>query len=140
MNVMFSNSACMRLMTDALNFPHFNRIMDLTMKCQWKALKQLTLYVDEKQAYEFDIAAFITEFHIFMRSHPFNTWTDRDGTPLKTMKTVIHNIVTKLGPEKVYKVLREKQGMLESEAGQYLKKLIEREMTKPTVAQKLDLL
>jgi len=118
-------------MTDSLNLPHFARIMELAMKCQWKALKQLSTFVDENVPYEYDIAAILTEFHIFLRTHPFETWRDRDMVPLKTMKTVVHNLVSKLGHAKVAGVLQGMPALMDSEAGGYLRKLIDREMTRP---------
>jgi len=72
------------------------------------------------------------EFHVFLKAHPFESWHNRDPTPLKTMKTMMHMIVSRLGAKQVFTVFREKEaGMKGSEAWAYLLKLIERELQKP---------
>jgi len=103
------------------------RMIDLTLKCLWKWLKQFNLWAEDK-AYTFDIESFLREFFAFMKSHPFSSFASRDITPLKTMKTIVHQMVNKLGAEKIEIALVRIPDHKSTEAGIYMCKLLQKEI------------
>ena len=120
----------MRLLNDAMQTPSNVRLLELTMKCQWKVLKQFGIWTKENPAYDFDTEGFLNEFYFFMKSHPFSSFNSQDATPLKTMKTIIHAVVLNLGPLSVQTQMTKLPELKNSEAGLYLNKLVTREVSK----------
>jgi len=65
-----------------------------------------------------------------MKAHPFTSFNDKDITPLKTVKTILHALALHLGVEPLQYQLNAMHELRESEAGLYLQKLIQRELAK----------
>jgi len=104
------------------------------MKCQWKVLKLFATWRCDA-TYAFNSEAFLEEFYIFMKCHPFSSFSAQDITPLKTMKTIIHSVVMHLGPAHVKESLSRLPEIRNSEAGMYLNKLVTRELAKNPQSQ-----
>jgi len=98
------------------------------MKCQWKLLKQFSVW--EQWNYDWEVPAILTEFHLFMKNHPFSSFQGQDITPLKTMKTILHALVVHLGGEVIAQHLSFIPEIQDSEAGLYINKVIQRESGK----------
>ncbi|CAL8111536.1 unnamed protein product [Orchesella dallaii] len=125
--------ALIRLLNETLTSSKQPRLLDLVMKCQWKLLKQFSVW--EQWNYEWNVAAILTEFNLFMRNHPFSSFQGQDVTPLKTMKTILHALVVHLGGEVIAQHLSFMPEVQESEAGLYINKVIQREMGKKRQGQ-----
>lgn len=121
--------ALIRLLNETLTSSKQPRMLDLVMKCQWKLLKQFSVW-EQWNNYDWDVAAILTEFNLFMRNHPFGSFQGQDITPLKTMKTILHALVVHLGGEAIAEHLSFMPEIQESEAGLYINKVIQREMAK----------
>lgn len=131
----FVFSALIRLLKETLDDADAglenSKLLELVMKCQWKLLKQHNVWV-QNEDYLWDTRAILWEYHYFMQNHPFGSFTKRDGTPLKTIKTIVHALIMQAGTEPVQTVLNEIPDLKSSEAGVYISKIIQRELLKKT--------
>lgn len=126
-------SALIRLLNDALNENGGEnyRLLELVMKCQWKLLKQHNVWV-QNEDYHWDTRAILLEYHYFMKNHPFSSFCNRDGTPLKTIKTIVHALVMQAGVETIQSIMNDIPELKNSEGGVYISKIIQRELLKKT--------
>ncbi|XP_021953812.1 protein mini spindles isoform X2 [Folsomia candida] len=125
--------ALIRLLNDALNENGGEnyRLLELVMKCQWKLLKQHNVWV-QNEDYHWDTRAILLEYHYFMKNHPFSSFCNRDGTPLKTIKTIVHALVMQAGVETIQSIMNDIPELKNSEGGVYISKIIQRELLKKT--------
>jgi len=121
--------ALIRLLNETLINTQYksSRILELVMKCQWKLLKQYNVWVNNKN-YDWDVKAILLEYSAFVREHPFSAFQNKDITPLKTIKTILHSLVTHVGCEILQFHMNSMPELRDSEAGHYLSKIIQREL------------
>lgn len=105
------------------------RLLELVMKCQWKLLKQHGVWMS-KEDVNWDVKAVLDEYFSFLDEHPFDSFINKDGTPLKTVKTIVHSLIMHVGGEPVNIYLSERPGLSQSEGGNYLKKIVQRDQLK----------
>jgi hypothetical protein len=118
-------------LTDADDGIENSRLLELVMKCQWKLLKQHGVWV-QNQDYCWDTRAIMLEYFAFMQLHPFGSFAKKDGTPLKTIKTIIHALVMQVGSEEVQTIMDQYPDLKRTEAAVYISKIIQRELLKKT--------
>jgi hypothetical protein len=105
-------------------------MLELVMKCQWKLLKEHNAVWAKDKDYVWDVRAILTEYHSFIKNHPFSFFANRDGTPLKTIKTTLHALVMQAGTEVVQDQMNALPELRDSEGGHYISKIIQRELVK----------
>ena len=87
-NVPFA-SALICLLRDSCREAGLPKFTDLLMKCIWRNVKMLPERTDE-----LDYDAVLWEVHQFLVTLPSSWWQTRPSdTPLRTVKTIIHNMV-----------------------------------------------
>eukprot|EP01117_Protostelium_nocturnum_P010147 TRINITY_DN3620_c0_g1_i2.p1 TRINITY_DN3620_c0_g1~~TRINITY_DN3620_c0_g1_i2.p1 ORF type:complete len:2002 (+),score=827.22 TRINITY_DN3620_c0_g1_i2:52-6057(+) len=67
---------------------------DVAIKCVVKLSKMLQASPVE----DFNVQALIDEIHSFLETHPPQKWKGRNDLPLKVVKTILLDLVTKIGP------------------------------------------
>lgn len=104
------NGVCLRIL-ERSNFSHLNcalirllkescmqgglpKFTELLMKCIWRNVK-----VMPEKAHEMEYGRMLHEIHDFMAVLPSVWWAQRPDTPLRTVKTIIHNMVKLKGKE-----------------------------------------
>jgi cytoskeleton-associated protein 5 len=64
------------------------KLTELIMKCLLKLTKIINTTIHSLQ-----LDVILREIHLFLVAHPPSKWKDRDQTPLKTVKTLLNEIV-----------------------------------------------
>lgn len=82
------SSALIRLLRETCPVAGLPKFTDLLMKCIWRNVKMLP-----ERTNELNYDAVILEVHEFMLALPSSWWQTRPSdTPLRTVKTIIHNM------------------------------------------------
>jgi hypothetical protein len=105
-------------------------MLELVMKCQWKLLKQHNTVWAKDTDYVWDVKAILMEYHSFIMNHSFASFQNQDGTPLKTIKTIIYALIMQAGYENVQQQMSTMPELRDSEGGHYVNKIIQRELVK----------
>jgi hypothetical protein len=71
-----------------------SKLTDLIMKCLLKLTKVINTTIKSLH-----VDAILREIHLFLVTHPPQKWKDRDNTPLKTVKTLLNEIVKYKGED-----------------------------------------
>ncbi|CAG9862957.1 unnamed protein product [Phyllotreta striolata] len=83
-----TNTICalVQLITEYINNDSSGRSVDLVMKCIWRVIKLMPKWGDE---IDYDLV--LLEVHNFSKQFPTTWWKNRDDTPLRTVKTIVHS-------------------------------------------------
>lgn len=85
----FAFSALLSLLRESCREAGLPKFTDLLMKCIWRNVKMLP-----ERSEELDYDAVLWEVHLFLLTLPSAWWQTRPSdTPLRTVKTIIHNMV-----------------------------------------------
>jgi cytoskeleton-associated protein 5 len=89
-----SNCALIRLLKETCSSSGLPKFTDLAMKCIWRNVKGMPERIGEL---DYDVT--LLELHDFMLALPSSWWQQRPSdTPLRTVKTIIHNMTKIKGP------------------------------------------
>lgn len=82
------NVALIRLLKETCSSTGLPKFTDLLMKCIWRNVKIIT-----ERSSELNYGEVLFEIHNFMTALPTAWWAQRPSdTPLRTVKTVVHNM------------------------------------------------
>lgn len=115
--------ATVNALYDLVGHPPTNpKLTDLTTKCLLKIVVLIRRSNDLDSLLNLDKVLYTC--HLFMQAYPRYTWKDRPSdVPLKAVKTLLMNLVTKKGPE-ILIHMRSIENPISSELSGYLKKMI----------------
>lgn len=113
-------SALIKLLHDCVgSVTASERYIELIMKCLWKMLRLMNLYINE-----LNVDRILLDCHVFLKSYPSSFWKERSSdTPLRTIKTTLYHLVKAKG-EDVTKHLGLIPNIQESDLNFYLNKMI----------------
>jgi cytoskeleton-associated protein 5 len=126
---MLEESVTITLTLPSEERPKQGKYTELTMKCLWKMTKILPSLVEQNNI---NIPDLLLHVHDFLLKTPPSEWKRRSAEklipqadmPLRTVKTIIHEIVNILG-EKVYDNLNLIQNLQQSHAVNYIQQMID---------------
>lgn len=81
-------SALLKLLHHHVSYQGSARCINLVMKCLWRVIKLMPDWLDE-----LDYDSIFLEVHTFMKDYPISYWKNRQDTPLRTVKTILHSCV-----------------------------------------------
>ncbi|XP_064481485.1 cytoskeleton-associated protein 5-like isoform X2 [Ornithodoros turicata] len=71
------------------------KYLDLVLKCLWKMMKNMEMYVNELQ-----LDAVLQDINLFLKAYPASYWEGRPSdTPLRTVKTILYKLSAHKGHE-----------------------------------------
>ena len=88
-------SAIVKLLSDAVANSSVNpKFAETVMKCMWKIIRLLPIWMDDEAAQALDIDIVLCDLHEFLKTYPPSYWKKQESdTPLRTVKTVLHAMV-----------------------------------------------
>ena len=118
-------SAIVKLLSDAVANSSVNpKFAETVMKCMWKIIRLLPIWMDDEAAQALDIDVVLSDLHDFLKTYPPSYWKTQDSdTPLRTVKTVLHAMV-KVRGDAILDHLTQINNPQNSELVAYLRKLV----------------
>merc|ERR1711971_326541 len=118
-------SAIVKLLSDAVANSSVNpKFAETVMKCMWKIIRLLPIWMDDEAAQALDIDIVLCDLHEFLKTYPPSYWKKQESdTPLRTVKTVLHAMV-KVRGDAILDHLTRINDPHNSELVAYLRKLV----------------
>merc|ERR1712166_1165964 len=100
------------------------KFAETVMKCMWKIIRLLPIWMDDETAQALDIDFVLCDLHEFLKTYPPSYWKKQESdTPLRTVKTVLHAMV-KVRSDSILDHLTRINDPHNSELVAYLRKLV----------------
>merc|ERR1719189_3217260 len=134
-------SAIVKLLSDAVANSSVNpKFAETVMKCMWKIIRLLPIWMDDEAAQALDIDIVLCDLHEFLKTYPPSYWKKQESdTPLRTVKTVLHAMV-KVRGDAILDHLTRINDPHTSELVAYLRKLVNNGVGKENATSNVDII